>query len=483
MVVHLYYFVLSHIGVRIGDKTVFDMEKVYGRLLVICTKRAISLQNLLCYELAPMPPSLYDDYGFPRNGNKAALVTKLAVFCEEPTTIDAEVVDGSMLMYHVIWPRCGTVATLCHNYLKLLVRRHDVYVVFDRYPDPATSTKSYERQRRAGGTSYPNFKLSNETSLPSRDAIMKNSSNKREIINLICSCEHPEYMALLGDHNNEFGHEEADVSIISYVKLLLERGHRNILVLCDDTDVFVLLVYFYWKWQVSDLVLTMKRLSDGKSISIGATSVKLGDKCGQLLALHALSGCDTVSFPYGKGKASALSLLHKHGDLGLEVFGDMSTSDDQIKSTGITFFNLWYGSKTQTSMNELRHALFTSNAKTPKIKSLPPTDEGIIEHLRRAHLQTMVWKFANQKDPPIVDLSKFGWKIETIPVPKYGVTDIAPKDVLKVIACSCSTANACSRNNCSCKAAGLSCTTFCKCGAQDDDAGHSEDGDSSGDES
>ena len=32
-------------------------------------------------------------------------------------------------------------------------------------------------------------------------------------------------------------------------------------------------------------------------------------KCSQLLGIHALSGCDTVSYPFGKAKKSALKLL------------------------------------------------------------------------------------------------------------------------------------------------------------------------------
>ena len=32
-------------------------------------------------------------------------------------------------------------------------------------------------------------------------------------------------------------------------------------------------------------------------------------KCSQLLGMHAPSGCDTVSYPIGKGKLSALKIL------------------------------------------------------------------------------------------------------------------------------------------------------------------------------
>ena len=44
-------------------------------------------------------------------------------------------------------------------------------------------------------------------------------------------------------------------------------------------------------------------------LDIRATVDKLGDKCGQLSGMHALSGCDTISYPYGKDKKSALKVL------------------------------------------------------------------------------------------------------------------------------------------------------------------------------
>ena len=44
-------------------------------------------------------------------------------------------------------------------------------------------------------------------------------------------------------------------------------------------------------------------------LDIRATVEKLGDTCGQLPGMHTLSGCDTVSYPYGNGKNSALKVL------------------------------------------------------------------------------------------------------------------------------------------------------------------------------
>jgi hypothetical protein len=50
-------------GVKVGGKTVYDLEKLYGRLLILTQKRKMSLKDVFSYELAPLPAALYDEYG------------------------------------------------------------------------------------------------------------------------------------------------------------------------------------------------------------------------------------------------------------------------------------------------------------------------------------------------------------------------------------------------------------------------------------
>ena len=48
---------------------------------------------------------------------------------------------------------------------------------------------------------------------------------------------------------------------------------------------------------------------DGTVLDINATCADLGPQCLQLLGMHAISGCDTTSYPYAKGKFSALKTM------------------------------------------------------------------------------------------------------------------------------------------------------------------------------
>ena len=49
------------------------------------------------------------------------------------------------------------------------------------------------------------------------------------------------------------------------------------MVLSDDTDVFVLLVYFFWKWQ-PDTNIKMERIIDDKIFDINASATRLSEK-------------------------------------------------------------------------------------------------------------------------------------------------------------------------------------------------------------
>ena len=160
--------------------------------------------------------------------------------------------------------------------------------------------------------------------------------------------------------------------------------------------------------------------------------------------------------------------MKKH-EVGLEIMGEQHANISDVLTAGRKFVTFLYKDKQpQCSMNQLRHTIFVSKKQTPKIKSLPPTDPALDEHIKRAHLQTMLWKASDQPVPPDANPSLFGWEIiDGVPNPCSGVSEVAPPELMKVVACGCGAQNACSRNNCSCKTAGLSCTSFCKCLAQE----------------
>ena len=114
-------------------------------------------------------------------------------------------------------------------------------------------------------------------------------------------------MSIDSSYNGGFEHDKAGVTMIAYLLQAAESGKSLIRILTDDTDVFVLLVYWVWKMQLHSAV--QMEHWNGVVIDINATCLLLGSKCLQLPGMHVISGCDTVSYPFNKGKISALNIL------------------------------------------------------------------------------------------------------------------------------------------------------------------------------
>ena len=66
------------------------------------------------------------------------------------------------------------------------------------------------------------------------------------------------------------------------------------------TDIFVLLVYWTWRCDLQDRLAVQMEKWDGVVLDVNATCAHLGSTvCSQLLGAHAITGCDTVSYPFG----------------------------------------------------------------------------------------------------------------------------------------------------------------------------------------
>ena len=158
--------------------------------------------------------------------------------------------DASQLLYHIVWPSSGNVGDLAQGMKSRLINYGSVetYIIFDRHD--GISAKDHERQRRAGEGSTA-YQLTLNSPFPGRDAIMKNKNNKRQLTQLLCTHDLGSSIQLVSTSNSIVRHDEADVSLISYMLHAASSGAQTVRILSDDTDVFVLLVYWAWKAEVS----------------------------------------------------------------------------------------------------------------------------------------------------------------------------------------------------------------------------------------
>ena len=133
--------------------------------------------------------------------------------------------------------------------------------------------------------------------------------------------------------------------------------------------------------------------------------------------MHALSGCacDTVSYPYGKGKKSALKVLMNTDIDGLhDALGEPDISQGQLKATAVAFFQALYCQKKTDSLNTARYKIYMSRKRPPPLKKLPPTDNNLHLYVLRAHVhKIMLGKAADKRHPPVDarDIRRFGWDV------------------------------------------------------------------------
>ena len=460
-------------------------------------KRTLNLKEVLMYELSTIPPALFDENGDMRSQGKASLKNKLQVgesirYTNNP---DAIVIDGSAMLWSVHWPASGTVEEYIKNFmgsLQFYLRKSCVYLIFDRYYP--TSTKGCTRSNRAGKNASRKHVLTLYTPLPAQKVVLNVTQNKSQLIKLIhqylvehltdnnnklvITSEHPVPVAIKNGqitlmnclHNT---HEEADVIIVNQLVYLAGIGASHISVICDDTDVFVLLIHFYCKQRLNCRV-TMESPIVGRSvIDITATAHKHKDIANFLPAAHALSGCDTTSYLYGIGKATALKVLSSGQPLGL--LGQESANMDDVVSEATSFISKCYGSICVGDMSDMRYAVWLSKMARPKIssapslKSLPPTSDAFDLHVRRAHHQTIIWNSSLSSAPPAsADPVQFGWAIQEgnlFPVMLPADVSPVPVEVLQMIKCGCSSTRPCATSRCSCFIAQMSCSMFCSCHA------------------
>ena len=64
-------------------RSMMDSEVLFRRLLAVSKQRDVNLEQVLSHELAPVPPSLFNDEGTMRKTTKADLANKLESNCDE----------------------------------------------------------------------------------------------------------------------------------------------------------------------------------------------------------------------------------------------------------------------------------------------------------------------------------------------------------------------------------------------------------------
>ena len=393
-------------NIKVGNIAVIDQEAIYAKVIgLMVSQRELDFNDVLgCVQAAYLASMFHPDESMWIDTGKACLKNNLAVETSarvwgQPSVI---VADVSAVLWTINWPTNGTVNTFV-NAFKIWVENKlnsaDVHLVMDRYYD--YSTKSSTRVARAGKTATTRVhKLSVKTPLPTREAVLKCVANKVQLNRLIWELimNDKEFLDNVTSDYRLFmtgveplhdvvykgrkkaalqlysTHEEADIRLVMHALWSCKTEEAPVCVISDDTDVFALLWYHYHNSGSSAPLMMEPSVHGRVCVDIPATVKKHPSVIPQVLAIHAISGCDTVAASYGIGKATAVATSNM--GFVLDSLGVIDTAWDDVEKEATKFMVAAYGGLGVT-MSECRKRLWAQKTAqscgAPKLCSLPPT--------------------------------------------------------------------------------------------------------------
>ena len=180
---------------------------------------------------------------------------------------------------------------------------------------------------------------------------------------------------------------DADYLLASKIVSLAAEETLPVVLVANDTDLLVLLVKH--SPPLSNVYL-MKESNPVTLYKINEIQEKIPlPHRDYLLVLHCLTGCDTTSAFFRKGKRIGYNVLMKMNTLELEslkVFTQENSSKEAIAQSGEKFYIKMYGSTVAKTLDRLRYLTYLKCIKTLSLKSdfslesLPPTSAAA-EHL------------------------------------------------------------------------------------------------------
>ena len=306
----------------------YNTDLIFSHVLLLLGTNQTDFEDLFDFELAVVPTSLFEESGVARYPkNKSLLLNKLK-FEESSRCIkaDATVIDGGGMLHKVHWSPNDIVKDLVDEidrYVRMLMLITDVYLILDRYKTGCI--KSDTKTARLGAFRRSHH-LSLKRELPPKHMILSSSSTKENLIELISSelwtrfktnktpkrffvtsknpvSEQVQHGVITKRRDLTSHYEEAGYMMPQQVhSILKEEGKKSVKVRSSDTNVFVPLCYHFANDWTPKYVYMDPFSGRSKLISIENSVNAKQHIMPSLVALHAISGCDTVPMMFGIGR-------------------------------------------------------------------------------------------------------------------------------------------------------------------------------------
>lgn len=471
----------------------------HQRVVDIARARGTAIEQLLQFDVTPMP-SLFTEDGMVRTSTKSALLREL-----EKSTVDSVLNHIPMLkempmhttyivdmMANIRKLKTATLSdfgAFCNaaiNFIQNSARHADrIDFVFDEYREE--SIKDSERARRRGSSSIDLSMINGNTPIPvEMKTFWASNSNKRHLQALLHNeivsnaLEQQSLTQKVVSHipgtqsspcisvfQGELTHlqelhvdaEEADCRIVPHAMHATIGGTKRVIVLSSDTDVTVILLFYWQRLKAHGLTELWVKTGVGDStrfVALHELAASLSrDVCEVLPAVHSLTGCDYTSKVGSKKAAIECNPIYYLKSFGT-ITGGLSLEGQICKAEEYLVQVLKRNTACKT-MDELRIWMY-HHRKGRSLVELPPTSHATRAHILRAFFATSVMTTLLDHQPSVLNPRVYGFVVEDdLLVPDLGLHPI-PEEY--AICCTC---GKCATVRCICRKNGLPCCAFCNC--------------------
>lgn len=461
----------------------------FAKLLISAKSREVNLHSILEKELGPIPLALFTETGQMRKTTKSQLMHTL----EEKYLINAPSKDYSSVTNKSIiidamsivqtTKASGTFYEYAQILLKIVLDQSQGYsrvdAVFDVYQ--IDSIKAAERSRRGEQKMVSISICHDSVPVPKNwNDFLSNINNKNELVNyiiqvwsrslhriptgvsLFCSAKEVCILRSSSHQNCEkltSNQDEADTRLILHAADALSESEL-VVIRSVDTDVIIIVLHHFHsvlnERSEKDVIMLIGMGQHKRYISLYQLATNIPPAISiNLLSLHALTGCDSVSSIFRVSKKRAMDVLEKGSyDLSLGPEDWAPLSEDTYRECE-RFISHLYGS--YDNATEARYKTIALKNVAGEAQ-LPPSQNALQYHIKRANYQVTLWKLA--LSPMILPqpTSMHGWDDNLLPI----MSD-AQDDVNCILsACKCKKSG-CKSNTCKCGRQQMKCCGLCEC--------------------
>lgn len=229
----------------------------------------------------------------------------------------------------------------------------------------------------------------------------------------------------------------------------------------------VIALYAFWFLNIEQLWIEFGQGKDQRWYPIHKYAMALGEEiCMGIPFWYAFSGCDTVSQFGGRGKKTAWNTWRKLGNC-TETFARLSSIsdilDNDLKTIEMFVVSMYDMSCPVWTVNECRKYLFCKKGKS--IDNCPPSLDALVQHIKRAMVQSHVWTNFMSLNEPKFDEETWGFSKDENGLlnPIWTKLPKASNACKELKHCGCKK-NCATNGKCQCKEYSLPCNELCSCG-------------------